>query len=182
MAIENDPSARMQLRTRGELVHPGSCMVCGSGTCDEGYLDLGVFFDYEGTMYLCHTCATQAGETIGMFTPDQVNSQLSLLEQLTQENAKYKEELDNVRPLVDAVNRLRQPSDSIDPHAPTIVDFVREESESLPAVIEPESVSSDDDSVKFTDGSDSGKPEPEKPVKITKRSGTSRPTARDITF
>lgn len=179
MAIENDPSARMQLRTRGELMHPGTCMCCGSGVCDEGYLDLGVFFDYEGTMYLCHTCTTQAGETIGMFTPDQVNSQLSLLEQLTQENAKYKEELDRVRPVIDSIANLQL---TVVPGPASISDFVREESEPVPAVTEPESVSSNNDGVKSSDGSDSGESEPEKPVKVTKRAGTSRTTTRDVTF
>lgn len=190
MAIENDPSARMQVRSRGELMHPGTCMVCGSGTRDEGYLDLQVFFDYEGTMYLCHTCVTQAGETIGMFTPEQVQSQLSLLEQLTQENAKYKEELDNVRPIISAFEHFMS---TASPSNPSISDFVREESESLPAVVngDSESVSavtggkpadSNDDDSSSTDGSDEGKSESEEPAKVTKRPRSTGTAARNITF
>lgn len=71
MAIENDPSARMQFAGMGELVHPGSCMVCGSGNCEEGYVRLGVYFEYEGEMYLCRTCLVQASELIGCVTPEE---------------------------------------------------------------------------------------------------------------
>ena len=101
--IENDPSARMQVRSMGELMHPASCCVCGNGTCDDGYLDLGVYYDYEGQMYLCMTCATQAGETIGMFTPEEFKIAQTAVNTLQAEKDKLLQELDYARPLVSAV-------------------------------------------------------------------------------
>lgn len=179
MAIENDPSARMQFRTRGELAHPGQCIVCGSATCDEGYVDLGVFIDYEGTIYLCHTCVTQAAEIIGMFTPEQVESQQNLLRELDSENALMKEELNRVRPVINSIKHL---GPMLTPASDPVDGFVNEESQSLPPVSEPEPGRSDDDSVKLIEGSDSRESESEEPVKVTKRSRTSGTTARNVTF
>lgn len=68
---EIDPSARIQLRNMGELQHPASCAVCGSGSCDAGYVDIGVYFEYEGYVYLCISCLTQAAEAGGMLSIEQ---------------------------------------------------------------------------------------------------------------
>lgn len=51
-----DPSKLTQLRSRGQLMHPGTCAICGNGTCDEGYLDTGIYYDYEGHVYICLVC------------------------------------------------------------------------------------------------------------------------------
>lgn len=179
MAIENDPSARMQLRTRGELQHPGSCMVCGSGVCDLGYVDLGVFYDYEGTMYLCHACVTQAAEIIGMFTPEQVESQRQLLDDLTSQNAQYKDELDRVRPVISALEHLKPPTVFI---PDSVNDLVHEDPESVPAVTSGDEPNLDSNDPTVTEGSGSGEPEPEKPVTIEKPARSNRTTKRDIKF
>ena len=63
----------MQVRSRAELQLPGSCYVCGSGNCDDGYVDFGTFVDYHGNFYLCVTCAEQLAETIGWIHPDIFN-------------------------------------------------------------------------------------------------------------
>lgn len=179
MVIENDPSARMQLRTRGELVHPGRCMVCGNGNCDEGYLDLGVFFDYEGTMYLCFLCCTQAGETIGMFTPEEVKSQQELIEKLTIQNAQQGDELDHARPIVSIfTNALDDLANS--GFLPTAI--ASEAAEAIADVTSEESAANEQDAETVTAGPDAGESEPAKPVKSGKRSGTNRPTAGNITF
>jgi hypothetical protein len=104
--IENDPSARMQVRRMSELAHPAACCVCGNGTCDLGYLDLGVYFDYEGTMYLCMTCAYQAGETVGLYTPEEIKITQQLAESLGAENDALKLELHNVTEQLNAANVL----------------------------------------------------------------------------
>lgn len=89
-------------------MHPGSCCVCGSGNCDDGYLDLGVYYDYEGTMYLCMTCAYQAGETVGLYTPDEVKlTQQQLSDAMTQ-IAALTEELEYARPIVAAVESVSE--------------------------------------------------------------------------
>lgn len=106
MYAEIDPSAKMQVRSQGQLQAPGSCMVCGTGTCDAGYLDLGIFIDYVGTAYLCKTCCYQAGETFGMFTPDEVNTSSSQISALLQENAELKTELEDARKFVAAADDL----------------------------------------------------------------------------
>lgn len=53
---EVNPSDRVQVRGRGELMHPGACALCGSGNCDDGYIDVGVYYEYEGQVYFCKTC------------------------------------------------------------------------------------------------------------------------------
>lgn len=190
MVIENDPSARMQIRSRGELVHPGRCMVCGSGNCDEGYIDLGVYFDYEGTMYLCKTCCYQAGETFGMFTPDEVKSQQELIERLTTENKTLTEELENVAPIVTIYQRSL--ADFVDSHDITASGLVPKQPEQYEnyspesagqgETNPEESPTGNDSNGDVTPSADAGEPEPAKPVKSSKRSGSNRSAARDFTF
>ena len=104
MAIENDPSARMQLRSRGQLVAPACCMVCGSSDTERAFLDLGVFIDFHGTCYLCELCLTQAAEILGMFTADQVSIMSTVGEKLLTEKEQLAEELRNVTEHRDALN------------------------------------------------------------------------------
>lgn len=101
-----DPSDRMQVRAVGELQQPASCLICGTGNCDEGYLDLAVFIDYVGTAYLCKTCLYEGAETFGMFTPDEVASQQKLLDELNKANAELQEQLDAALKHVDSANTL----------------------------------------------------------------------------
>lgn len=108
MIVENDPSARMQLRSRGQLVAPASCCVCGNATCDEGYLDLGAFVDFHGTLYLCMNCITQGAEVCGMFTPQEVAHFQRQIEGLIKKNETLTKELANVTEHRDALdNALR---------------------------------------------------------------------------
>lgn len=67
------PSDRVQLRGRGELMHPGSCALCGSGNCDDGYVDLDIFYEYEGQVYLCMVCANQVVGVAGGLPSDEAN-------------------------------------------------------------------------------------------------------------
>ena len=93
MVIENNPSAKMQVRSRGQLVAPACCCVCGNATCDEGYLDLGAFVDFHGTLYLCMTCITQGAEICGMFTIKEVDILQGQLERLLADNTTLASEL-----------------------------------------------------------------------------------------
>lgn len=167
MVVENDPSARMQIRTRGELRHPGTCLECGSGTCDEGYLDLGVFFDYEGQMYLCKVCVFQAGETFGMYTPAEVESQQELNAKLMLENAHLTEELNNAAPIIDAWQR------AID--AARAVSLSDDSSEQ-------ESEGSDSDAKGTPSGTENGEPVTEESVKGSERSGSGGAKRGHVTF
>jgi hypothetical protein len=168
MVIENDPSARMQVRSMGELMHPAQCMVCGNGNCDEGYLDLGVFYDYEGHMYLCMICATQAGETIGLFTPDEVKSQQELIEKLTNENESLTAEVTDARPVLDALSNLFG--------MPLGIDDLDSAAISAVADTEPVNVT------EAVSGTDSGESEPEEPVANKRRGNSTRVKSGNITF
>lgn len=106
MTIENDPSARMQLRSRGELRHPGACCICGNGTNDDGYVDLGVFYDYEGTMYLDMTCALQIATLIGCVSPEEIKIFEKKVEELAKKNDELRKDLDDAQHHVDTVNAL----------------------------------------------------------------------------
>ena len=104
--VENDPSARFQVRSRGELMHPGGCMVCGNGTHEEGYVDLGVFYDYEGSMYLCMTCALQVSALIGCVLPEEILALKKTNEQVVQERDDLRKDLDHAQHHIDTVNAL----------------------------------------------------------------------------
>ncbi len=75
------------------MVHPASCMVCGSGNCEEGYVNLGVFYEYEGTMYLCFNCLVQAAEIIGCLTPAEAKVNHELATDATSKNVELLEKL-----------------------------------------------------------------------------------------
>ena len=94
MVTEVSPSARMQIVNIGELLAPGACMVCGNGTHQEGYLRLGVFLEWEGEMYLCMTCLTEAAETGGMLSKDEAEYLQGLAEASSNELVKIKKELE----------------------------------------------------------------------------------------
>lgn len=68
--VANTPSDRVQLRSRGELQLPGSCALCGSGNCDDGYLDFSLWIEFHGTVYLCVTCFDQAANVADYMAPD----------------------------------------------------------------------------------------------------------------
>ncbi len=68
-ALETDPSRRIIARTRGELMPPGCCKICGNGDTERTYVDFGIFVDYEGTWYICNLCFKEAAvEVMGYFT------------------------------------------------------------------------------------------------------------------
>lgn len=69
-----DPSTRMRIIGLGEVVHPGTCMVCGAANREQGYLRLGVWYDYEGEQYLCmEFCVPELIRSIGGLTPEETS-------------------------------------------------------------------------------------------------------------
>lgn len=84
--FENGPSDRMQFVGMGGLAHPGDCMVCKNGTCEKGYIRLGVYYDFEGEQYLCWYCLVQAAEILGCLIPDEANSLREVINNLVREN------------------------------------------------------------------------------------------------
>lgn len=168
MVIENDPSARMQLRSLGELVHPGTCMVCGNGNCEDGYIDLGVFFDYEGTMYLCKKCCYQAGETFGMFTPEEVRQTQDLAEKLAQANETLTQELKDARSYAANLNDVL--------HSSLLTGAT------VGGAVSASAQQGDGASVKPFSGADDGESEFEESVTVPRSSDSGGATARNFTF
>lgn len=167
MPILNDPSARFQVRSRGELMAPGTCAVCGNGTCDDGYLDLDVFVDYLGTLYLCLTCLTEAGETIGMYTAEQVKTTEALMSSMAKVNEDLTQELKHARPVIDSLRAIAAANGTPDVPSGT--------ADSEPAVVEQ---STD----KTPSGPDAGESKPAEPVKVPGRTKSSGIAARDVKF
>lgn len=69
--FEHGPGDRLQVLGLGDLRPPGTCLHCGSGNCELGYVTLDVFRDYEGETYLCMTCCKQLAELIGCLIPEE---------------------------------------------------------------------------------------------------------------
>lgn len=164
MALENDPSAKMQIKSLGELQLPGTCMECGNGNFDGDYLDLGVFFDYEGHMAMCKTCVVQAGETVGMFTAEEHLKLLKDFNDLLVAHNDKEQELDNVRnELNAALTLLGASSDGYGLNRPDSV--------------EPLAKSATSDAI--AEGADSGEPEVTESTVSAGRSDTSGPEQSD---
>lgn len=106
---EIDPSRKIQPRSRGDLRHPGACACCGGSDPDRTYVDFGIYYDYEGTVYICDICYRESVQVMGFFTPEEVEQQLSQLNSLLDENAALKKELDNARPILAAIASLSIP-------------------------------------------------------------------------
>lgn len=161
MVIENDPSARMQVRSRGELVAPASCAVCGNGNHEAGYLDLGVFVDFFGTIYLCMTCITQGAETVGMYTPDEVRHLQAQVEGLITDRDQLASELNDARSYIANFDDLLRTKFSAERDA---------------------SSSSSENVQEVTERPDSREPVLAESVTLAQSAGTSGTKLRDITF
>lgn len=72
--FEQGSSDKVRFLALGELPPPGSCLICGSGVREEGYVDLGFYMDYVGEALVCFTCVIQIGEVIGMMHPAEVGT------------------------------------------------------------------------------------------------------------
>lgn len=92
----NDPSARMQVRGIGDLMHPGACAVCGNGNNTNGYVDIGVYYEYEGQVYLCMLCAEEFVATIGGATADELLVTAELTSRSLEENEQLKSEVEKL--------------------------------------------------------------------------------------
>ena len=98
----NTSSDRVQVRQLGELLHPGACALCGNGTCVDGYLDTSIFYDYEGTVYLCMRCVEQMCKVVGALLPEEVNSLREHTEAIAQKCSLLEAENNVLRSKLDA--------------------------------------------------------------------------------
>ncbi len=168
MSYEHTPSDKVQVRDIGSLQAPGTCALCGSGNCEEGYVDTGVWVDYFGNVYYCITCMEQITSVLGHLTKaeaqqltDTSNELLAANRALTEENEAlrvYKSKFDDL--LVSAFG------DSLD------LDFSVGEGSNQP-VGETSSVSEQP-----VNESDAGESEPAESVKGSGPAGTKRTKRR----
>lgn len=168
--FDNTPSDRVQFRALGELQPPGACLICGTGTREEGYVDLGVYIDYHGQTYLCVLCVTQVGEVIGMLTNDEAQiirgQQSDLLTQVAALKATVEE--DNER-LAAYATILSNPGNRLGPGGIDLSDIpLSSDVEDAPGDDSRESETEESDSndgrlisVGASEQNDGSKPEPE---------------------
>lgn len=161
--FEHTSDSRMQLCGIGDLMHPGACMVCGSGNREQGYVNLGVYYEYEGNMYLCFTCLTEAAEVIGMLTSDEALILRNEAGQVFRENTKLKEEL----------NRANERLVAIDSVLSGLAVAGAFSTDSPAVAVEGEGQISDGGNDVST-GTNAGEPESAKPVTSDKPAGVSR--------
>lgn len=104
--FENTPSDKVRFLALGELPPPGSCLICGSGNREEGYVDIGVWVEYVGEGLICHTCVIEIGEKIGMMIPEEVKHLTDMSEYLATKNLELKKELANAHERLNALDLL----------------------------------------------------------------------------
>lgn len=158
-ALEVDPSRRMVARTRGELMPPGCCKICGNGDTERTYLDFGIFVDYEGSWYICNVCFNEAAvEVMGYFTREEHLQLLGTNNQLVDQIEKLQAELDSYGSLNEVLGRFGLSATSINdlPRIP-----------SLPVPVEDGK------------GSEDGEPKTPKPSNGKGSTNTSRSKSRD---
>jgi hypothetical protein len=160
----------VQVVGRGDLLAPGSCALCGSGNSDEGYVDTGIFYDYEGQVYFCITCTRQIAEVIGCLLPEEANILREQANEVAKANAKLTLELEaaneRLRAFDVAFASVKFPDD---PNA-SVSDVVSPQSEDASKV--------DEQPVK---SAGNGESETSEPVKIKRRSNAEQSKLLDVT-
>ncbi len=99
-------SDRVQVVSQGELLHPGACALCGSGNSDEGYINMGIWYEYEGQQYYCMNCVRQIIAVVGGLTDDQAEHLNGLNEELVGRNTALRTELEEANELLGKWNGL----------------------------------------------------------------------------
>lgn len=93
--VQNE-SSRMHVRNMGELQPPSNhCAVCGNSTCEDGYIDPDVYFDYIGYIYFCMTCVSEMMEVMGLPSISEVEYRTQLATSQAEENKALKEKVAN---------------------------------------------------------------------------------------
>lgn len=163
------PSDSMRLLGRGELPAPAACFKCGSGNCEEGYVDFGVFFDFEGEMLACRDCVLKAAELVGCMPPSVVDDVKEKVEVLSAEHEEVKKELENAKQRLSVFNSMFADYATANPDAMRVSDSETPEQSAgkLHA-----------DSSTQSDSSGSGS-KPPKPTKVAGRSDSKQSATSD---
>ncbi len=169
MNYEHTPSDRVQVRSQGELQAPGACALCGSGNCEDGYVDFGLWLDFHGTVYLCITCTEQIIGVLGALTLDESKQLTETNNELIVANRELTEEIEALREYKSKFDDLLVNAfgDSLD------IDFNLGEGSNR------SSGTADSVPEQPTDESDSGESESKESVTSDGPSGTKRPKRRN---
>jgi hypothetical protein len=106
MTYVHTPSDKVQVRSQGELMSPGTCALCGTGTCDEGYVDTAVFVDFFGNVYYCMNCIRQIIGVIRALTPEEAAILTAQVNETAAENAALKAEVESLREYKSSIDSL----------------------------------------------------------------------------
>ncbi len=169
--FENTPSDRVQLVGLGQLLSPANCMICGNGTCEEGYAHLGVFLEFVGEAYLCRTCVVQIAELFRCLTPEEAHSLREDAAELAAKNVAYQEELR-------ITNERLAAFDSLVQHAAAINPVTSDGTVNGGTEAEPGNGSTDGVDAQTSGKSDSAKSTADEPVKGGEPAGTNRSKPR----
>jgi hypothetical protein len=96
----------MQLAGVGELLPPGSCIVCGNGNCAEGYIRFGVSLEFEGELYLCWFCVVQSAEILGCLIPAEAATLKEIAEGVASDNAVLRKKLEDANVRLSALDAI----------------------------------------------------------------------------
>ena len=93
--------------------------MCGNGSSDAPYIDPAIFYEWEGQVYFCTSCAVEIGETAGCTGPEvaellhnQAEALLELNEELTEKLNAAESRLGNYDALFADAISIAKPSDS----------------------------------------------------------------------
>lgn len=93
---------RFRILEQNELVAPGNCMVCGTGSGK--FIDFGFTLDYFGAVYMCfENCFREACNAFNYFSPKQYRLAADEVVRLRAENNSLK---DQVEGLTDAIRNI----------------------------------------------------------------------------
>lgn len=165
---DHNPSARVQVRERSQLVAPATCAVCGTSGHDRKYIDPDVNFEWEGAVYFCELCALEIAAALQCLPPEESEFLVDQNKHLAEANASLMEKLDAARTELDNYHRLINAAVNGGYPLPSSSEGTPElEQESEPTADEP-----------VTSGAE---PEPEspEPVKVGGPNDTKRTSKRD---
>lgn len=80
----------------------GSCLKCGSSSSKRSYIDLEVFIDFEGGLFLCTVCVTEFGHELGFMTEDKHESVKQNNQKLLASNKELHTRIDTQNKFIDA--------------------------------------------------------------------------------
>lgn len=165
----NTPSDRVQVVGRGDLLHPGSCALCGSGNCDEGYVNTGIYYDYEGQVYFCITCTRQIAEVIGCLIPEEANILREQVNEVAKTNKNLTEQLEAANERLRAIDIAFGALNLTTPNGNPFSVVTDPIDEPVVKVDEP-----------ITGSANDGEPETPKPIALKRRSNTKQSELRDV--